>query len=169
MEFIDYDPEFGWMYIQEMCKKHKIKIHKEFYKQPRGTAWCSSRLIKIPYPKDVECFGICIHEIKHIFDGCDGETYMKEFECEMHTINFLKEMHYPYWQYQKHAGWYVLYHLSKKWNKHEFEIPMEIVLFFGDVNFEDWRRNRVHVSFDWKSEFGYKFYYTARYEYRKAR
>lgn len=137
-------------FLGDLLKKHRIKVHSKRSTTSCGWANWYDKEIKIPIPSDVDRFGVCLHEVKHIIDGNKGKRYWQEFQCDLYALNILKEFGYDTTLWEKRMRWHVLSRVAMATNRGLKEIDSEIVEYFGDVDFTKWYGKKVFVSSDKK-------------------
>lgn len=137
-------------YLNKLIKKYKIKIHTKRSVSSCGWANWFDNEIKIPYPTDVDRFGVCLHEVKHIIDGDRGKRYQQEFWCDLWSLNILKEFQYDTDYWERRMRWHVLSSVAMATNRGLKKVDEEICNYFSDVDFSNWCGKRVFVSCDKK-------------------
>lgn len=134
-------------YITDLLKKHKIKVIA-YSTTSCGYAIKKQRAIKIPKPTNVDRFGVCLHEVKHILDGNKGKRYEQEFACDLYALNIMKELDYPTTEWELRMRWHSLSRIAMSVNRglNIDKIPAEIRDFFKEVDFTTWVGKKVFVS-----------------------
>lgn len=136
-------------YLNKLIKQHKIKI-SERSKSSCGWAIWETREIKIPYPSDIDRFGVCLHEVKHIIDGDTGKRYQQEFWCDLYALNILKEFGYDTAYWETRMRWHVLSRVAMATNRGVKVVDKEITHYYKDVDFTKWIGKKVFVGADRK-------------------
>ena len=136
-------------YLNELLKKYKIKISQRS-KSSCGWANWNTNEVKIPFPTDIDRFGVCLHEVKHIIDGDKGKRYQQEFWCDLYALNILKEFEYDTSEWEKRMRWHVLSRVAMATNRGAKVVDKEIADFYSDTDFTKWIGKRVFVSADKK-------------------
>jgi len=146
----NYNQEDAEAYLQKLIKQYNIKVVQRS-KSSCGWASFEENEIKIPYPTDVDRFGVCLHEISHILDGDtrNGKStkrYEQEFYCDMYARNILIEFGYDTTKWDQRTRWHILSATARATNRGVKKINEEIVEYFDDVNFNDWYGKKVWVG-----------------------
>lgn len=113
-----------------------------------GKAYVMSNRIEIPQPVNIDRFGVCMHEIKHIIDGHKGARFIEEFDCDMFARNEILAMGWDTTQWDKRMNWHSLYCIAKAHNRKYdvMKLPNEIKDWFSDVDFSLWKGKRVYIQ-----------------------
>jgi|SRR6185503_16700995 len=146
-----FNKQFAEQYINELLKKHKIKVYA-WSSSSCGKAKYKSKLLKIPKPTNLDRFAVCLHEIKHIIDGKHGRSFDREFICDMYAKNILIELGYDVAEWDKRTKWHILSRIAMAHNRglNHSNINMGIRQFFSEINFNKWVGKKVFV--------GHKYY-----------
>ena len=136
-------------YLNDLLKKYKIKISQRSRSSCGWANW-HTKEVKIPLPTDIDRFGVCLHEVKHIIDGDGGKRYWQEFQCDLYALNILKEFHYDTSDWEKRMRWHVLSRVAMATNRGLKVVDKEITDFYSDIDFTKWIGKRVFVSADRK-------------------
>ena len=136
-------------YLNKLIKQYKIKI-SERSKISCGWAIWETREIKIPYPSDIDRFGVCLHEVKHIIDGDTGKRYQQEFWCDLYALNILKEFGYNTTEWEIRMRWHILSRVAMATHRGVKVVDKEITDYYKDVDFTKWIGKKVYVGADRK-------------------
>lgn len=163
-QMIKYDKVFGQQYLDALLKKHKIKV-VQYSAGSCGWAKCKTREIKIPKPTNLDRFGVCLHEIKHIIDGSRGKKYDKEFTCDKYVLDIFKELNLETDKWEKRMRWHSLSRIAMAFNRGGSlnNIKEEIKQFFKEIDFNQWRGKKVFVHHSKTESFGYRITYTENF------
>ncbi len=145
----DFNKKEAEEYLNDLLKKYKIKISQRSRSSCGWANWYTNE-IKIPFPTDVDRFGVCLHEVKHIIDGDRGKRYQQEFWCDLYALNIIKEFGYDTSDWEKRMRWHVLSRVAMATNRGVKLVDKEITNFYSDIDFTKWIGKRVFVSADRK-------------------
>jgi hypothetical protein len=157
---MDFDKNFAEKYIKDLLKKYKIKVYK-YSVGSSGKAKYKERMVKIPEPTNVDRFGVCLHEVKHILDGGRGRSFEKEFKCDMYALEIIMGLGYDSNEWEKRMRWHTLSRIAMAHNRglrHD-RINQDIRLFFTEVDFSKWIGFKVFVHYLKTNPFGYEIQY----------
>jgi hypothetical protein len=134
-------------HLNKLIKQYNIKVVQRS-KSSCGWAMWETNEIKIPHPTDIDRFGVCLHEIKHIIDGNKGKRYQQEFWCDLYALNTLKEFKYDTTEWEIRMRWHVLSRVAMATNRGVKIVDKEITEYYKDVDFTKWIGKKVFVSAD---------------------
>ena len=157
---MEFDKQFAEEYINSLLKKYRIKVCS-WSRTSCGYAEWKSKRIKIPKPTDVDRFGVCLHEIKHILDGNKGKRFEQEFYCDLYALNIIKEFEYDHVQWEERMRWHSLSRIAMASNRGLSldKIKPEIKEFFKEIDFSLWSNNNVFVHSNRENKLGYAIEY----------
>lgn len=159
-----FDKVFAQQYFNDLLIKHNITIEK-YSAGSCGYATYRTRSIKVPHPTNLDRFGVCLHEIKHILDGKGGREYEKEFACDKYVLDTFIELGYDTTKWEQRMRWHCLSRLAMAHNRgaHLLTMKQEIKDFFKEVDFKLWTGKKIFVSYDKTRAVGYNIKYTMDY------
>jgi len=153
-----FDKEIAERHLQKLLKEHKIKVIK-WSVTSCGRAYWKKRKVKIPKPTNVDRFGVCMHEIKHIIDGKKGKRFEQEFACDMFAREqmILLGFNNGIQNWDKRTNWHCLSRIAMAVNrKMDVEkISINIKEWFNFVDFSKWKNKKVFIRHNDKEELGY--------------
>lgn len=153
-----FDRDLAAQYMYQLIKQHRISIIA-WNNESRGKAWCNARQIRIPKPLDIDRWGVCLHEIKHIIDGHIRPRYLAEFKCDKYALDIIQAFGYKSAEWEYRMNRHVLEEMAFAHNAGKLDkdkIPMEIILFYPEVDFRSWDGSKVTVYWGNKDAMGYK-------------
>jgi hypothetical protein len=103
-------------YIDKLLKFYNIKVRARS-KSNSGVAYIEAREVKIPYSTDVVRFGVALHEIKHIIDGCIKPSWLGEWRCEQYAIKEIEKLGFDATDYIQNAKRYMRQIFAKAYNR----------------------------------------------------
>ena len=135
-------------YINDLCKKHKIKIQAKRSVSSCGRAWRKTKIIKIPHPTSIDRFAVCLHEVYHIIGKKESKAFIEEFNADLYALNIITELGYDTADWIKRMKWHSLSRLAMAHNRslNHANIPQEIKEFFAEVDFSKWLGKKVYVG-----------------------
>lgn len=141
-----FDKEKAEQHLKKMLRHYKIKVVK-WSVSSCGRAYISAKEVKIPRPTDIDRFGVCMHEIKHIIDGIWGKLYQREFACEKFAIEQGQALGFDMSLYAERARRYIIMNIAKgycrKLNLANIEPEIRN---FCNIDFSEWNGHKVFVS-----------------------
>lgn len=151
-----FDKELANKYFNDLLKKYKIKVCG-YSVTSSGWANIKKKEIKIPQPTNLDRFGVCLHEIKHIIDGDRGKRYEQEFYCDLFALDIFKELGYETEKWEQRMRWHSLSRIAMAINRglNIRNINEEIISFFNEVNFSTWYGRKVFVRHSKNEKLGY--------------
>lgn len=157
---MEFDKKFAEKYINSLLKKYKIKV-SSWSRTSCGYAEWKLKRIKIPKPTNIDRFGVCLHEIKHILDGNKGKRFEQEFYCDLYALNIIKELEYDHVQWEERMRWHSLSRIAMATNRglNLDKIKPEIKKFFNEIDFSLWNNNNVFVHSNKENKVGYTIEY----------
>jgi len=155
-----YDQKIAEKHLKKLLKHYKIHVY-QWSKSSCGKAYYKQKRIKIPHPTDVDRFAVCMHEIKHVIDGCGKFSFEDEFKADKFALEQIRELGFEgEKEWLSRMRWHVLSRIAMAHNRRldHKNISDEIKEFFKDVDFSYWVGKKIFVSRDKDDPKGYKLH-----------
>jgi len=123
----NFDKAIAQAHLDQLLKEHNIKV-TDYSVSSCGYAVWKTRSIKIPKPTNIDRFGVCMHEIKHIIDGKKGTRFEQEFACDIYALEQIVKMGWDTLGWIKRTRWHSLSRIAMAVNRgyHPSKINDEI-------------------------------------------
>lgn len=159
-----FDKVFAQKYFDNLLKEHNITI-AQYSSGSCGWAKHREREIKVPHPTNLDRFGVCLHEVKHILDGKHGREYEKEFACDKYVLDTFIELGYDTVKWEQRMRWHCLSRLAMAHNRgaHLLIMKQEIKDFFKEIDFNVWTNKKIFVNYNKENKYGYQVNFTHDY------
>ena len=103
-----------------------------------GRAYWNKNAVKIPRPTDIDRFGVCMHEIKHIIDGNIKPRYVSEFRCDKFALDIIDNLGWENTLFKARMKWHVLSRVAMATNRGHKNVDSIISNYYTDIDFTKW-------------------------------
>jgi len=157
-----FDKKLAEEELKKLLKKYKIHVYK-YSTTSCGIAWFGKqRRIKIPKPTNIDRFGVCMHEIKHIIDQRNSEfgkrVFEREYACDKFALEKIRELGFDDKEWVLRMRWHITMMISKAYcRKLNLDTIFKDLLKDIDLDIEEWRNKNIFISIKPKDEREHKY------------